>query len=103
MEYLSKLNCETKFLETNYMKCCEMDFKLGKNPTVTENSEDTTSKGKLKCPIQSCTIQTVKLKRHLEKHNLSEENLKYGMACSKMFAENSTPVSPSKENFKYCS
>ena len=44
LEYISKLNYETKFLETNYMKCCEMDFKLGKNPTVTENSEeDTTS------------------------------------------------------------
>lgn len=93
LEYVSKLNKATDFLENNYLKCKEMDSKLGVLSEVIDSSDDEPLEDdKLGCPIDNCRTKTSKLKRHLSKHNLSEDATTYAIQCSKEFSKNSKPT-----------
>ena len=67
-----------------------MDEKLGESREAVDTSEDESPlTDQLRCPLQNCRTKTVKLRRHLHKHNLSDDLIKYAIDCSKIFAKNS--------------
>ena len=90
--YNKKLSDVTELFKKNLRKCQEMDAKLGCSADIENLSEDNEEnlKGKQLCPIHSCGTKTVKLKRHLALHKLSEEQITYALKCSRIFTENST-------------
>ena len=92
-EYISKLNAAAIFLSRNLRKCQEIDQILGVSPEIEEEfgENEDIPEGKERCPIHTCQTSTVKLRRHLKTHSLTEPQVDYALGVSRVFAKNSQP------------
>ena len=117
-QYKKKISELTELVQRNLLKCKEMDKTLGSSAEVRKLSREDREdhKGKEQCPIHLCTTKTVKLKRHLSSHELSDDQVKYALLCSKLFSRNckrtedtetikrlsNTNLVNRKQNYKLC-
>ena len=92
--YKKLVNEAEQFLSNNYSMCKQIDEELGAYSDIEEVEEEPyteviDSKIRYKCPIHKCHVKTFRLRRHLNRHNLTPEQIEYGIKCSKLFATNS--------------